>query len=903
MRQNEAKERWRGRSWTLPAVVLVGLAAGYLASLPFAVEVREKELSGLEWSADAPMASTPSGLDGLPLRLIDAGGVGIPPDTAAWGSSYSHATHAFDRLMLDRAPWLDPEHAERVKRDWRAYVRRMSELGANAVVLDAFLELVNFDSVGSGREVYGEEDPLRYRHRTLREFFRSLARDARAVGMDTYLKTDLPAVTPQLRSHLDRAAGSGDTGDPGFWTTYAEGFDEVFRTMPEVAGVVVRVGEAGPLFNVDGLAYGSYMGVRTPRQLQVMLESLLPVFEARDRTMIFRSWSVGLGPLGDLHNDPDAYDDALDAVTSPALVVSTKFVRGDYFGFLPLNPTLLQGRHRRIVEFQARREFEGFGALPNYLAKPHGEALRQITRANPHLEGISLWAQEGGPLRAGPLSLYDVVGFWRWTDANVHATLALARDPGTSERELARAWARRTFSSDSKALDSHTTDALAEVLLTSREAMEKAWYIRPYARRQVTIAGIEVPPILWIFEWDVIGGWSSVLSTLYRTVSGDLEAAIAEGYEAVALTESMAKTLSGLAEPLGAHPDYLPMVRSLAYQESAFRTLAEFRAAFLGYYRWLDTGKGADAWRADAHRFLAAAEDHRARFQTDLDFPALDFDHAQAFMHRALERRTTTWAARAGLTSLLLVLLVSAARTRRATGTVARAMSALWLGMTGPHRLAELYPGTWWLGPVIGLAASSGTAFLVLAGEPGALFGTLALGTAFATGLTLGITPSWGEVTSQGRVVAGLTPLALLAPLPLLVLAVRGRDYLWYLFWSSDGFRAALLGVGAAVVLVTLLSCYRVAARMTTRRDRAATGTALATGFGLILLTALLPDLEGTLSALDDPLGIFPMTHAIINAVTHYGDTPDWVLWAPAAVGAVLVTTSVLVRWRTPVRR
>ena len=62
--------------------------------------------------------------------------------------------------------------------------------------------------------------------------------------------------------------------------------------------------------------------------------------------------------------------------------------------------------HRRIVEFQARREFEGFGALPNDLGRRPAQALRQFLAANPHVEGVWNWTQDGGPLRAGPMTLY-----------------------------------------------------------------------------------------------------------------------------------------------------------------------------------------------------------------------------------------------------------------------------------------------------------------------------------------------------------------------------------------------------------------------------------------------------------------------------------------------------------------
>ncbi|MEX2468100.1 MAG: hypothetical protein WD995_14410, partial [Gemmatimonadota bacterium] len=852
----------------------------------------------------------------LEIRLIDAGGVGIPADTAAWGTTYSHATHAFDHLVTDGPPWLEPTLAEAVRRDWIRYVRRMSGFGSNAVVVDAFLELVNFDGAGSGTEVYGAHDPMRHRHEALRAYFNDLAGDAAGVGMSVYLKTDLPAVTPALERYLRSTQTGADTGaesaamrpastgDPAFWDVYARGLDEIFTRMPGVAGVVVRIGEAGPLFNVEGTEYASYMGVRTPEQLRTMLRTLLPVFEAHGRTMIFRSWSVGLGPLGQLHNDPAVYEAALGPVESPALVVSTKFVQGDYFGFLPINPTLFVGEHRRIVEYQARREFEGFGALPNYLGKAHAASLAQIRTLQPNVVGISQWAQEGGPLRAGPLSLYDVEGFWRWTDASVYATTRLAVDPTRSPRALAQEWAHLTFdgSHPDGVLPSEAADRVADLLMTSREALEKAWYIRPYARQRVEIAGIEVPPILWIFEWDVVGGWSSVLSTLYRTVSGDLESSIAEGMEAIDLTRAMARTLDDLEPHLATHPDYPAMVRSLEYQESLFETLAAFRATFLLYYRWLDAGGDGDDWRRASERFLTAAQDHRARFAADLDFPAFDFEPAVRWVSRARGVDGAQASVRAILLATLLAVGLGTRHGRTSLrpypGTTAARPTATAVG-------AEATGGAHIRAGGIALVAAAVTAGAAAAVLPDAgtfAVAVFALVLVYALAIPAGLSRSWAGALDRGVGVAAVGPLVLLAALPLGVTAMRGPDHFWFLFWTADALRALLFGTAISTGLWVLLATHVMGVRSTGSRVLSASALCLATGGVLVLLSALLPDLEGLLRALDEPLGVFPMTHAIVNAVTHYAGTPGWVVWTPGILGAVLILAGLTLRTRPSAR-
>src|SRR5690606_31101268 len=146
-----------------------------------------------------------------------AGGVGIPADSARWGTSYSHATHAFERLALDHPPWVDAAELARVRRDWRAYLDRMGRFGNNAGVLDGFLQLIVFDEVEGGSAVYGPSDPLRARHAALRGALATLLADARAAGFAPYLKTDLPALTPQLEAHFRRTRGGLDPADDEFW--------------------------------------------------------------------------------------------------------------------------------------------------------------------------------------------------------------------------------------------------------------------------------------------------------------------------------------------------------------------------------------------------------------------------------------------------------------------------------------------------------------------------------------------------------------------------------------------------------------------------------------------------------------------------------------------------------------
>ena len=49
----------------------------------------------------------------------------------------------------------------------------------------------------------------------------------------------------------------------------------------------------------------------------------------------------------------------------------------------------------------------------------------------------------------------------------------------------------------------------------SYEVMLHGLYISEFARYEVRALGLELPPMLWIFEWDILGASSAVFSNIY----------------------------------------------------------------------------------------------------------------------------------------------------------------------------------------------------------------------------------------------------------------------------------------------------------------------------------------------------------------------------------------------------
>jgi MFS family permease len=499
----------------------------------------------------------------------------------------------------------------------------------------------------------------------------------------------------------------------------------------------------------------------------------------------------------------------------------------------------------------------------------HQVALRELRASNPHVRDIWVWTQEGGPTRVSPRSLYPFHGFWQLIDADVYVTGRLAWNPDADVAELARAWVRSTFGTDRIAVEN-----LTRLLLASRGAVLDGLYIQPYARGQVRALGLEPPPMLWIFEWDIVTGSSAALSTIYSLSRHDLDAALGGGRNAVSAAREMRQLLDAIPPARVTQPALLHRLgESLRYQEDLFLTLAGYREAVLQHYRWLDTGDGEArrAFRAAAATYHARRDAHVEQYGDNLDFRAYSFFDADAGMRHAERDRVMAWLARWLL--LLIVLGVLARATLPALPDRAAAAGGLLLVA------AATLTSSWF---------DSVAVLVVLAVLPGTFLGTL----------LLQVRRDWRWPLS-GAVAAALV---VATAVPLLPVAIRGPGYFWFQFWTSDTFRVLLVTGGfAAAGWVAVVAHGALRSACGCGAAGAAGRLMIAYGVPLVCLGALLQGvgLERALTLVNNQLAVLPMGLSVILGITTHLDIP---LALPAylvAAGAVLSLLGFVVRAST----
>lgn len=844
----------------------------------------------------------------LPLRMSDIGAVGIIPDPEEWerGDNYSHASEAFAAVMQPEAPYVDDAALAAAYEDWDGFLRHSLANGVNAVAFPGFVEYVTFDTAPDGA-VYPEGDDHRDKALALREAFAPFWERADELGMKVFLRTDMLALTGPLEQYLTDRFGSLDTENPELWDVYTAGLDELYEAVPALDGVLVRIGEAGPVYDVGGWDYYSALAVTSVDSVRTMLEAFTGQAEASDREVIFRTWSVGVGAVGDMHTNSESYEAVLGGIDSPALIVSTKYTLGDFYTWLPLNNTLEQGEQRRIVEFQSRREFENFGAFPNDLGPQYQWALQTLLAANDKIEGAWIWTQDGGPWRAGPMSLYLKTGFWQLYELNTQLAASLAQNPDADVAAITAAWAREWFSEDPA-----TVEAIVEAVTHSRQAIAEGMYVPQFADKRVFAIGLEPPPMMWIFEWDILTGDSAVLDVMYSIVrdsaGGDgVDAAIADGAEAVAAVEQMREGVTATDASTWHSAEMRDaFVDTLDYELDTLRLLEAYRAMILHQGEWHDTlSPSAHAeWDADRAAYEKLAAAHLEKYEGDLDYPAFNLTAAQLGVERAVRDEPMAWAARILLVLALawVVIGILAARTRLVAKPGAAAARATWIASTRPWRARESTLGMleldrWLLliVPAALLVATRAvqTSFLSWT-HLAVIIGAWAV---FALVLRLFVWKHspWPVIAAVGGVVMIRCILALFA------LSFTGPGGYWFAFWTEPMLRTVYISVAFALfVWVFVAAGWALAAQVRARR---ATGFVLAAvGTGLLVPAVFVGavGLEAALSLWNDEMGLLPWGLARILGITTYLEIPAETPWAAAVFGAVLLVVGVLLAlpWR-----
>ncbi len=484
-----------------------------------------------------------------------------------------------DLAAPDGSP--DPARWDAAGEDFGRFVERAGALGFNAVTLDDLAHLAPHPD--QSRHVLGMIDAYRRRYAGLFE-------QATRAGLTPYLTTDI-----RFRHREQRHESSFH--DWLQWLASAVG--DVLDLFPSIGGLIVRIGECDGV-DVRG-AFQSRLAVRTIRDARLLIDSLLPPLEARGKPLVFRTWTVGAFPIGDLMWNRRTFDRVFAGYEQRRLIISMKSGESDFFRYLPVNRLFFHGGHTTLIELQARREYEGAGEFPSFIGWEHETLARQLA-GRARLAGAWIWSQTGGWMGFQRRCFLPPASIWN--EINLETTLRVFRDGATTEQAVA-AWA------DARGLGA-ILPGLLTLLRLSHEAIRELLYIEEFARRRLYFRRVRVPPLLSVY-WDRIVVTHS-MRKLMRCLVLDGAAALAQGEGALAKVRAMVP----LARQLG-----LP-AEDIEFQLATFEVLALAREYYFTPFTEDLAGRLHDARR----RYRAAFPDRR-RYSIHLDLTHLRLPRAR----------------------------------------------------------------------------------------------------------------------------------------------------------------------------------------------------------------------------------------------------------------------------------
>ncbi len=375
-----------------------------------------------------------------------------------------------DFAELNAGGCIPEKRCRQIENDFRLFTGRAAAMGYNAVTLDDLAHLTPLPR-------YSGE--LNQKIEQYRELYQTLFAIAGESGMQVFITTDLLFFNPVI----EQIIGNSRQKAADFTVSCCRQF---FEDFPEAGGIIFRIGESDGV-DVEG-DFRSRLILKTPAQARRMLKTLLPVFEQHNRLLIFRTWTVGISGLGDLIWNRDTFHRVFDDIHSPNLIVSMKYGESDFFRYLPLNPLFFESDHRKLVELQTRREYEGFGRFPSFIGRDY-EAIRKQLAFARNMAGISVWCQTGGWSGFRNLTLLDQSGIWN--EINTYVTLRIFRDNLRTDQ------ATKAFCKEH--LGAAHWPALQQLLDLSDRVIKNLLYIDEFATRRIFFRRLRMPPLIAVY--------------------------------------------------------------------------------------------------------------------------------------------------------------------------------------------------------------------------------------------------------------------------------------------------------------------------------------------------------------------------------------------------------------------
>ena len=439
----------------------------------------------------------------MELFLIDA----IGPFFRSYGKDRINWSKIPFTHLLTQGDGVEQQWAG-IEADMRHFAAEVAELGYNAVTLDYLAHLAAHPL--HEPEIAARVAFFRVRFARLFDILRE------EFSLSVYLTSDILPLTPALEESFgDDSSTLGD-----YYVSLVEG---VLDDFPQLSGLILRIGESDGNDVKDQIR--TRLHLRNPRETNRLLRRLMPAFNSRGKTLILRTWTVGAHRIGDLIWHRGTLAETLEGMDSPNFIVSMKHGESDFFRHIPLNKAFFRVKQRKIIELQARREYEGAGEYPSYIGESCESFARELEGAD-NMAGISVWCQTGGWHRFRRLAFLPANKHPdTWIRLNAAAAIHIFRYGKSVEQSVAAT------------LGEDRAPAAIQLLRHADTLIGQLLYIEDFARQKLFFRRVRIPPLLNVY-WDCLFINHAVSKTLRHFVP-DAERALRSGEAAATLFPEM----------------------------------------------------------------------------------------------------------------------------------------------------------------------------------------------------------------------------------------------------------------------------------------------------------------------------------------------------------------------------
>ena len=163
-----------------------------------------------------------------------------------------------------------------------------------------------------------------------------------------------------------------------------------------------------------------------------------------------------------------------------------KYGESDFFKYLKLNDLFFTEDHNKIIELQARREYEGFGEYPSFTGWDYEEYKNRLINLKKFC-GIQVWCQTGGWSDFRNFTFLKKTSIWN--ELNTFVTLKIFKEDMSVEKAIAEFYKK------------NNTDKFIKFLKLSNFIIENLLYDPVYSKQKLYFNRLRVPSLLNIF-WD-----------------------------------------------------------------------------------------------------------------------------------------------------------------------------------------------------------------------------------------------------------------------------------------------------------------------------------------------------------------------------------------------------------------